>query len=137
MTKAKTRTFIALEFASGLGLGLLGGFLFSYVDKSDLYYSVMFTFITIFASSLTGIGLIGYLYLRQIEKKEDFGEAMILSFLGLILFLMLYALLTALTSNLIAHYLSSVVLPILLPVTGATIGFNYRRSKWNRQKMRN
>ena len=76
-----------------------------------------------------GIGLVGFFYLKQINRTADFGESMLLSFLGLIGFLILYAIINSLTFKLIPHYLSSVLLPIILPMTGGVIGFNYKTRK--------
>ena len=126
MTRSRKGIFIILEFVFGLAFGLLGGYIFSFFDKWDLYYSVMFTFLSVFASTLIGIGLVGFFYLKQINRTADFGESMLLSFFGLIGFLILYAIITSLTFRLIPHYLSSVLLPIILPMTGGVIGFNYK-----------
>ena len=123
MAKYKKTIFIALEFIIGMGFGLLGGYLFTLFDNWDLYYSVLFTFSVSFVSALTGIGLIGYFYLKQIGRSNQFWESILLSFFGLVIFLILCIVITSL--KLLPYNLSS-ILYVILPMIGAVIGFNYK-----------
>lgn len=126
MTKIKNRGYIILEFLFGLSFGTMGGLLFSSFDKwSDPFYSIFFSFITVYVTILTGVGLVGYFHLKNLKRQKDFGQALSLSTLGLIGFVVLYILLNSITFRLIPHYVSSVLLPILLPLIGAVLGFNF------------
>jgi uncharacterized protein YacL len=125
MTKSKRIFFIILEFLSGLGFGILGTYIFSFFDKWDLLDSVLFTFMALFASMLTGIGLVGYVYLKRINKLSEFVISMVLSFVGLIIFLLLYIMLSSLIPYLTFYKLNP-LLAIVLPMTGAVIGFNFK-----------
>lgn len=126
MTKIKNLGYIFLELIFGLGFGILGGLLFSLFDNWDLFASVLFTFIVIFLTIPVGVGLVGYFHLRQLGRQKDFGQAFLLSILGLIGFIVVYIIFDLFTGRLIPHYVSSVLLPILLPLIGAVMGFNYR-----------
>lgn len=121
MTKLKLTIFIILEFIFGIGFGFLGLYVFSYFNVwNDLFYSIIFGFIAGFGFTLIGIGLIGYFYLKQIDRKDDFGESMLLSFFGLVGFSFLYIVITIEFQSIM--YLDRVLL--ILPLTGAIIGFN-------------
>jgi len=135
MTTLKNFGFIILELLAGLGIGILGGVLFSLIDKWDLFYSVLFTFISIFLAIPAGVGLVGYFHLRYLNRQKDFGQAFLLSILGLIVFILVYLILDSVAFGFIPHYLSSVVLPIFLPLMGTVIGFNFQiaRIKTKRQ----
>lgn len=126
MTKSKTLFFILLELLVGLGFGILGGYLFSLFDPwGDLFYSIFFLFIFILVGILTGIGLVGYFYLKQIGRLDDFIISMTLALVGLVFFAFLATL-----------YHSS-ILAIILPMTGAIIGFNYKTRRLFRQNISN
>lgn len=127
MTKIKNLGYIFLEFIFGLGFGILGGRLFSLFDNWDLFTSVLFTFMVIFVTIPVGVGLVGYFHLRHLGRQKDFGQAFLLSILGLIGFVVVYLIFNSLTFRLIPHYVNSVLLPILLPLAGTVVGFNYRR----------
>jgi len=129
MINNRTSRYIFLEFISGLAFGILGGLIFSLFDNWDLFASVLFTFIVIFLTIPVGVGLVGYFHLRSLGRQKDFGQAFLLSILGLIGFVLVYIVFNSFTFRLIPHYVSSVLLPILLPLTGAVIGFNYRITK--------
>jgi len=124
MTLSKTLLFILLEFLAGLGLGVLGAYIFSLIDPwGDLFYSIFFIFTSVLVGILTGIGIVGYFYLKQIGRLDDFLISLTLALVGIILFTFL-----ALLFN-----LASSILVFILPMTGAIIGFNYKTRRVFRQ----
>jgi len=72
---------------------------------------------------LTGIGLVGYFYLKEIGRLDDIIMSMVLGLVGLIFFSFLAVL----------YNLDSPILYIILPMTGAIIGFNYKTRRVFRQ----
>ncbi len=117
--------FIVLEFFFAIGFGVLGSYIFSRVNDSDITLSILGNFIIAFFGMILGIAFIGFFQLSAIGKRGEFIKAIIYCFIGLSSFLILYLIINSLTFKVLPHYLSSVMLPILIPVTGAVIGFNY------------
>lgn len=117
--------FVVLEFISGLGFGILGGYVFSFFDKADITASVFNTFAIAFISMIIGVVLVGYFHYKAINRLNEFGKATGLCFLGLFAFLILYIIVNALTFRILPHYISSVILPIIMPLIGSVIGLNY------------
>jgi hypothetical protein len=118
-------SFILLEIIFGLSFGLLGVHIFSLFDNRHLETSIIHTFLIMFFSMLIGIGIVGFLHLKIMNRLKDFGKALVLCGIGLLVFLMLYILINSLTFNSLPHYISSVVLPTILPTIGAVLGFNF------------
>ena len=114
-----------LEFIFGLGFGILGYYFSSYFIEGDILVSVFKTFTITFISMIMGVLLVGYFHYRAINRLNDFGKALGLSFVGLIAFLILYIIVNALAFKILPHYISSVILPIIMPVIGAVIGLNF------------
>jgi len=123
--------FIFLEAISGLGFAFFGTYLFSFFDKGHITASVFKTFLIIFLSVIIGIGLVGYIHLKSIDKQTIFGKSMIYCCVGLIVFLILYIFINSLTFDYLPHYISSVIMPVLIPLTGAMLGFNFLTIKGN------
>ena len=124
MTLSKTLFFILLEFLAGLGLGIFGAYLFTLFDPwGDLFYSIFFIFTSFLVGVLTGIGLVGYFYLKEIGRLDDIIMSMVLGLVGLIFFSFLAVL----------YNLDSPILYIILPMTGAIIGFNCKTRRVFRQ----
>ena len=123
---SKNSGFIILEFFFGMAFGILSVYIFSFYNKFSLFSLILYTFLTIYASALFGIGIIGFFHLKQNGRVKDFGHAIFYSFIGLIAFLIIYIIINALTFKLIPYYISSVLLPVILPIIGAVIGFNYK-----------
>jgi Ca2+/Na+ antiporter len=121
MTRVRKTIFIVSEFIFGAGFGFLGVYVFALFDKGDLFASVLYGSIIGLTCSLMGIGLVGYFYLKQIDRLNDFRESVLLSFFGLSIFLILAFIMSSL--NLIPH---SSGLFLILPLVGAVIGFNYK-----------
>lgn len=115
---------IFLETISGLIFGLMSGYVYSLFDKADITHSVLNTFLIVYLFILVGIGLVGYFYLKSINKHSNFEKSIAFSAIGLILFLILYIVVNSLTFKILPHYITSVILPIILPLFGALLGFN-------------
>jgi hypothetical protein len=124
-TGYKHRKFVILECISGLGFGMLGDYFFSSFNEGDIAVSVFKTFMVTGISMIMGILLVGYFHYRAINRLNDFGRAIGLSFLGLIAFFILYIIVNPLAFKILPHYLSSVIFPIVMPFIGAVTGLNF------------
>jgi hypothetical protein len=93
-------------------------------------YSVRFSYIAMYLSSLIGIGIVGYFYLKETGRVNNFAISILLSFFGLVIFYIIlhlaFGLLVkgSLITRATPTYLTLVLL--LLPIGGAIIGFNYK-----------
>jgi len=126
--------FIILEFIAGFIFGVLGGYAFSFFDRyNSLDTSIVLALTSAFIALLIGVGVIGYLHLKKMGKTKYFGQSVVFSLLGLIVFVLLYILIELLADELLPYYIGSVLLPILLPLTGAVLGFNYKH--YTRQRL--
>lgn len=123
--KSRLLIFVSLEILSGLGFGILGSYLFSFDDNSDIAASIFNTFVIGFISMLVGVVFIGYFHYRVTDRLNEFGNAIGWCFLGLVMFLIFYIIVNTLTFKLLPHYVSSIILPLIMPVIGAVIGMNY------------
>ena len=130
----KSSIFIILEFIAGLIFGVLGGYAFSFFDRyNNLDTSIALAFTSAFIALLVGVGVIGYLHLKKIGRVKYFGQSVVFSLLGLIIFVLLYILIELVTYQVLPYYIGSFLLPIILPLTGAVLGFNYKN--YRRQRL--
>lgn len=137
MTKSKKILFIVLQFLSGIGFGILGAYIFFLFDNGEFFDSIFYGIVVGFGSVLLGIGLVGYFYLKQINKLGDFVISMVLSLVGLVMFFLLYMILQSLIQYLISYNLDTTFLSILLPIIGGLIGFNFKTRNVTRETTRN
>jgi len=130
----KSVSFIILEFIAGFVFGVLGGYAFSFFDRyNNLDTSIALAFTSAFIALLAGVGVIGYLHLKKIGRVKYFGQSVVFSLLGLIIFVLLYILIELVTYQVLPYYIGSFLLPIILPLTGAVLGFNYKN--YRRQRL--
>ena len=126
----KSVSFIILEFIAGFVFGVLGGYAFSFFDRyNNLDTSIALAFTSAFIALLVGVGVIGYLHLKKIGRVKYFGQSVVFSLLGLIIFVLLYILIELVTYQVLPYYIGSFLLPIILPLTGAVLGFNYKNHR--------
>jgi hypothetical protein len=126
----KNSIFIILEFIAGFVFGVLGGYAFSFFNRyNDLGTSMVLALTSAFISLLVGVAIIGFIYLKSRGRVKEFGPSILLSLLGLIVFLIIYIGIDLLTDQLFPYFISSILLPITLPLIGAVLGFNYRNSR--------
>jgi len=123
----KRRIFIILEFIAGFIFGVLGGYAFSFFDRyNSLDTSIVLAFTSAFIALLIGVGIIGFIHLKKIGRAKYFGQSVVFSLLGLIVFVALYILIELVAYQALPYYIGSFLLPIILPLTGAVLGFNYK-----------
>ncbi len=119
--------FIILEFVAGFIFGVLGGYAFSFFNRyNNLDTSIVLAFASAFIALLIGVGIIGYIHLQKTGRAKYFGQSVIFSLLGLLVFVLLYILIELLAYQALPYYIGSLLLPILLPLTGAVLGFNFK-----------
>ena len=123
-----TALFVILQYLLGFCFAIAGIFLFAEYDRSSLSSSIFLGFLIGFSCMLTGVGLAGYFHLKAKHVINRFGQGMLLSFAGLLLFLILYLL--------IEGFLPSEfgILSLLIPLTGAVFGFNLAATKETGEK---
>ncbi len=113
-----TATFVILQFIAGFAFGI--GRMFFFPEKNDwsLNTSLFYVVLSGFICMLIGVGLVGYFHLRLKKITKRFLTALMLSFIGSVLFLFL--------AILIDYYSLAQVgfLILILPLTGAVFGFN-------------
>jgi hypothetical protein len=114
-----TVAFVILQFILGLGFAIAGIFLFTEYETYSLNTSILLSFLIGFICMLTGVGFAGYFHLKIKHASNRFGQAMLASFAGIVLFLILYLL--------IENFLPSSfgILCLFIPLTGAVFGFNF------------
>jgi len=126
--------FIILEFIAGFIFGVLGGYAFSFFDRYNrLGTSIAMALTCAFIALLTGVGIIGYIHLKKIGRTKYFGQSIIFSLIGLIVFVLLYVLIKLMGYEPLPYFIRTILLPILLPLTGAVLGFNYKN--YTRQRL--
>ena len=113
--------FIISEFFSGIGLGISGLYIFSFFDNWDLFSSILFSIAIMSICALTGIGLVGYFYLKQIDRQHEFLISMVLSFFGLFVFLVLSVVLDSWINQDIPPFIYFILL-----AGGAVAGFHLK-----------
>jgi NhaP-type Na+/H+ or K+/H+ antiporter len=119
--------FIILEFIAGFVFGVLGGYAFSFFDRyNSLDTSIVLALTSAFIALLTAVGVIGYLHLKKMGRTKYFGQSVVFSLVGLVVFVLLYILIKLMADRQLPYFIDSVLLPILLPLTGAVLGFNYK-----------
>lgn len=126
----KNSIFIILEFIAGFVFGMLGGYAFSFFDRyNSLDTSMALALTSAFVALLMGVGIIGYIHLKNTGRAKYFGQSVALSLLGLIVFVALYIVINLLTYETLPYYIGSILLPIVLPLIGAVVGFNYKNKR--------
>lgn len=130
MIKKNDIELLVKETLVGLGSGIIGIYLFSFVNPwDDLFYSILFVIIAGYIFMWTGILVVGYLELKKRNQQNEFFKFFAFSFLGLITGVVFYGILGSLINKFIPDVFSSFILPVLLPIIGTIIGFNYHLSK--------
>ena len=109
--------FILLQYIIGFAFSFTGIFFLS-ENTYSLMTSIFYSFLIAFICMLTGVGLVGYFYLRANHILYRFGMAITLSIAGLLSFLVLYIFI----ENFLPVELG--ILSLFLPLTGAVFGFN-------------
>jgi hypothetical protein len=123
----KSPIFIILEFIAGFVFGVLGGYAFSFLYRyNSLDTSIVLALTSAFIGLLIAVDIIGFIHLKKIGRTKYFGQSVIFSLLGLLVFVLLYILIELLAYQALPYYIGSFLLPILLPLTGAVLGFNFR-----------
>ena|ERR1051326_4248590 len=119
--------FIILEFIAGFVFGVLGGYGFSFFERyNSLDTSIVLALTSAFIALLIAVGVIGYVHLKKIGRTKYFGQSIVFSLVGLVVFVLLYILIKLMADQQLPYFIDSVLLPILLPLTGAVLGFNYK-----------
>jgi hypothetical protein len=130
----KNSIFIILQFIAGFAFGILGGYAFSFFNRyNDLGTSIVLALTSAFVSLLLGVTIVGFIYLKRSGRVKDLGRSMLLSLVGLLVFLIIYIGIDLLASESLPYFISSILLPIILPLTGAVLGFNY--NNYRRQRL--
>jgi hypothetical protein len=122
---------IAGQVFMGLGFGLIGtivGALLAILYSEivgvylDLFPEIMSAAIGGYIGMQTGIGFVGYKFLKSCGRQAEIFRVLGQSFLGLILGLVIFYIVTGQSSP---NWLTN-LLAIALPLIGVVIGFNFR-----------
>jgi hypothetical protein len=120
LTKTKRIYFVILEAVFGFGFGVLANYISSFFYQDEPILSAFVSFIATPLSLVLGIGLIGFVYLKQIGRIRDLAISILLSFLWFVFFVIVYSGI----EGYMPYYLK--IISLLLPIGGAVAGFNYR-----------
>jgi|ERR1043165_8910152 FtsH-binding integral membrane protein len=107
---SKPDLFVWFEFICGGFLGMIASFPFS----SELMYSI-----SLYIFMVVGVSIVGYFHYKSINRLTAFRKAIVMSIVGLVIFLISYFLLDY-------FYLKGgwPSLSILMPLIGTVIGIN-------------
>ena len=111
----------------GIGVGLLGVILVLLLFPTlELFYLILFAFVTGYLFMWAGIGFVGYSFLKSIGREHEFLASLGLSLLGLFIGMALYATVAKLILQAGTFVFTGLIFASVLPLIGAILGFNYK-----------